>query len=76
MDKKVTYNVFRNNFSNYIDRNMEYGKEVVCAVKEYKDSMTGYEGNNIPKDLPTGETLVVKKVILDQKFKLYVMKEE
>ena len=37
--------------------------------------MTDYEENNIPKDLPTGETSVVNKSILDQKFKLYVTKE-
>ena len=37
--------------------------------------MTAYEENNIPKDLPTGETSEVKKSILDQKIKLYVWKE-
>ena len=29
----------------------------------------------MPKDLPIVETSVVKKAILDQKFKLYVMQE-
>ena len=37
--------------------------------------MTYYEENNMPKDLPIGETSAVKKSILDQKFKLYVTKE-
>ena len=32
MDNKVAYDVFRNNFSNYIEGNMKYGNEVVCAV--------------------------------------------
>ena len=36
-------------FSNYIDRTMKYGNEVVCVVKEYKDPMTDYEENNMPK---------------------------
>ena len=47
MDKKVAYDVFRNKFANYIGRTMKYGNKVVCAVKEYKDPMTDYEGNNM-----------------------------
>ena len=54
---------------------MKYGNEVVCDMKEYKGPMTDYEENNIPKDLPTGETSAAKKAILDQKAKYYVMKE-
>ena len=38
--------------------------------------MTDYEGNYIPKDLPTGKTSPVKKAIVDQKVKLYVTKKE
>ena len=67
--------MLRNNFSNYISRNMNYRNELFCAVKEYKNTMTGYEENNMPKDLSTGETLAVKKAILDQKVKLYVTME-
>ena len=44
-------------------------------MKEYKDTMTDDEENNMPKDLPTEETPAVKKAILDQQFKFYVMKE-
>ena len=44
-------------------------------MKEYKYPMTDYEENNIPKDLPTGDTSAMKKSILDQKVKLYVTKE-
>ena len=54
---------------------MKYSIKVVCAVKEYKDPMIGYEENNTPKDLPTGYTLALNKAILDQKVKLYVIKE-
>ena len=75
MDKKVAYNVFRNKFDNYIGRTMKYGNKAVCAVKEYKDPMNDYEENNIPKELTTGETSVVKKAILDQKVKFYVTKK-
>ena len=31
---KVSYNVFRKKFANYIGRNMKYGKNVVFSVKE------------------------------------------
>ena len=41
----------------------------MCAVKEYKDPMTDYEENNIPKDLTKEETSAAKKSILDQKVK-------
>ena len=37
--------------------------------------MTDYEENNIPKDLLIWETLSVKKSIIYQQVKLYVMKE-
>ena len=37
--------------------------------------MTDYKENNMLKDLPTGEKQAVKKVITDQKVKLYVTKE-
>ena len=67
--------MLRNNFSNYISRNMNYRNELVCDVKEYKDPMTDYEENSMPKYLPTGETSAVKKSILDQQVKLYVKKE-
>ena len=75
VDKKVSYDLFCNKFANYIGRTMNYGNKVVCAVKEYKNPMTGYEWNDMPKDLPKGETSAVKKSILDQKVKLYVIKE-
>ena len=48
VDNKVAYGVFRNKFTNYIFRNMQYGNRVVCAVKEYKDTMTDYEENKLP----------------------------
>ena len=75
LDKKVANDVFRNKFDNYIGRTMKYGNKAVCAVKEYKDPMNDYEENNIPKELTTGETSVVKKAILDQQVKLCVTKE-
>ena len=75
VDKKVAYDVFCDKFANYISRSMKYGNEVVCAVKEYKDPVTDYEENNMPKDLPRGETSAAKKAILNQKVKLYVTKE-
>ena len=37
--------------------------------------MNDYKGNNIPKDLPIGDTSAAKKAILDQKVKLYLTKE-
>ena len=43
MDKKVSYDVFCNKFANYIGMTMNYGNKLVCAVKEYKNPMTGYE---------------------------------
>ena len=73
--KKVAYDFFCNKFANYICRTMKNGNKIVCAVKEYKDQMTYCEENNMIKDLPTGDTSVVKKAIIDQKFKLYVTKE-
>ena len=48
----------------------------MCSAKEYKDPMTDYEKYNMPKDLPTGDTSAGKKAIIDQKFQLYVAKEE
>ena len=37
--------------------------------------MIDYEGNNMPKYLPTGDTSAVNEAIQYQKFKLYVTKE-
>ena len=54
---------------------MKYGNKVVRSVNEYKEPMTDCEENNTPKDIPTGETSAAKKVIIDQKAKLYVTKE-
>ena len=73
--KKVSEDVFCNKFAHYICRTMKYRNKVVCSVNEYKDPMTYYEGNNMPKDLPTVENSAVRKEILDQKVKFYVTKE-
>ena len=54
---------------------MKYGNKVVCSVNEYKDPMTDYDVNNMPKDLPTVENSAVRKEIIDQKVKFYVTKE-
>ena len=75
VEKKVANNVFRKKFANYIVRTIKYENEVVCAVKEYKDPMTDYDENNMPKDLPTGENAAAKKAIIYQQVNLYVMKE-
>ena len=66
--------MFHNIFSNYIGRTMNYRNRGVCAVKEYKDPITDYEENKIPKDIPRGETSEVRKLILYQKVKSYVRK--
>ena len=50
--KKVAYDVFCNNFANYIGRTMKYGNKIVCAVKEYKYPMNDYEEITCPKTFP------------------------
>ena len=49
MYKKVAFNVFYKNNSNYIGRTMKYVNKVLCDVKY---PITDYEKNSMPKDLP------------------------
>ena len=43
LDKTLSYDVFRNKFSNCIGSNIKYRNKLLCEVKEYKDPMTDYE---------------------------------
>ena len=52
VEKKVACNVFRNKFANYIGKIMKCRNKLVCAVKEYKDTMTDYEEKTFQNALP------------------------
>jgi hypothetical protein len=76
IDKKVTYEVFREKMSNYIERTMKYGDDVVCIIKEYEDPLEAFESNNMPEELSESDKKKsVKVAIQQQRIKLYVSKE-
>jgi hypothetical protein len=76
IDKKVTYEVFREKMSNYIERTMKYGDDVVCLIKDYEDPIESFEMNNMPEELSASDKEnSVKVAIQQQRIKLYVSKE-
>ena len=51
MDKKVTFEVFREKVCNHIERTMKYGQEVSGIVKNYEDVVATYTINKRPREL-------------------------
>jgi hypothetical protein len=57
MDKKVTFEVFRDKVCNHIERTMKYGQEVSGIVKTYEDVVATYTTNERPSDLTAATAL-------------------
>jgi hypothetical protein len=76
IDKKVTFEIFREKMSNYIERTMKYGDDVACIIKSYEDPLESFETNNMPSELSEEDKKKsVKVAIQQQRIKLYVSKE-
>ena len=76
IDKKVTFEIFREKMSNFIERKMEYGNEISGIVKTYEDVLKTFKKDGLPEKL-TGDDADDTMLIAIQKeeISLYVKKK-
>ena len=73
INKKVTYDICRDNLANHIGSKIENGDIIVRLVTEYEHPEVNYEAENKPKALPgTDVDDKIEKAIQAEKVKLYV----
>ena len=55
IDKKVSFEQFKEKLENYIGRKFDNGDDIACIVKDYKDPMEAIVKKHEPDDLTTTE---------------------
>ena len=76
IDKKVTFEIFREKMCNYIERKIEFGTEISGLVKDYENVLESFKKTNLPSALSDEEAKDdIEVAILKEEISLYVKKK-